>query len=329
MPPTATSGTVTASLTGLQPSTTYYFAPTVTVGGTGSYAAQSAVVVGSIASFTTTSAEPAIARAWAELPAASESNSNYYVGTFYAGSERNYTYLYDRSTYTSYWVAYPLIASQTTGTRSGTWKQNPNIAASDQINIWTSSYGVNYGSTDASDYNSTLEFYARGHQIPDGDRSGVSAMQEQTYYATNSTPQIQNKFNGGIWNQLEDAVRGAIPSSDTLYVVTGATLRKVGGNETITYIHPKNDASKNCPVPNYYYKVLLKVKRSGNTITDASAIGFWLPHTLYNDGSTWGNYAVSVDQIEQWTGFNFFVNLPSAVESSAESNSSWTTFGNF
>ena len=41
------------------------------------------------------------------------------------------------------------------------------------------------------------------------------------------------------------------------------------------------------------------------------------------------NYAVSVDQIEQWTGFDFFVNVPDSYETMAETNSIWLEFHNF
>jgi hypothetical protein len=36
-----------------------------------------------------------------------------------------------------------------------------------------------------------------------------------------------------------------------------------------------------------------------------------------------------VDQIEAWTGFDFFVNLPDAIETAAEQNSSWDSFRNW
>jgi DNA/RNA endonuclease G (NUC1) len=41
------------------------------------------------------------------------------------------------------------------------------------------------------------------------------------------------------------------------------------------------------------------------------------------------NYAVSVDQIEQWTGFDFFVNVPDSYETTAETNSNWSGFQSF
>jgi endonuclease G len=75
--------------------------------------------------------------------------------------------------------------------------------------------------------------------------------------------------------------------------------------------------------------VVLKVNKSGSTITSASAIGFWFEHKEYEKGDSYENYSVSVDQIEQWTGFDFFVNVPDSYETTAETNSSWSTFQSF
>ena len=154
-------------------------------------------------------------------------------------------------------------------------------------------------------------------------------MNSQTYYVTNSTPQIQNGFNVGIWNSLENAVRNEIPANDTLYVTTGPAFQKAGEAEKdVIWITPQND-TKQCPVPNYYWKVVLKVKRDVNgTVTSAKSIGFWFEHKVYSADS-YLNYAVSVDDIEQWTGFDFFVNLPDSIESSAEANSNWSSFQSF
>ena len=57
-----------------------------------------------------------------------------------------------------------------------------------------------------------------------------------------------------------------------------------------------------------------------------------MEHKTYaNDSYT--NYAVSVDQIETWTGFDLFTNLPgdnnSGIEQTAEANTDWTTFQSF
>ena len=269
---------------------------------------------------------PALNHKWLELPA--DTGNEEYVLTFFDGKARNYSYNYDVDTFSSLWVAYPLYSATTGGTRDGSWKKNESIPTENQINVWTSSYGVNVGKTDSSGYTTSSNYYARGHQIPDADRSGNATMQQQTYFVTNSTPQIQNSFNGGIWMNLENAVRDVASGTDTLYVVTGPTYKKVGGTEDVTWILPKNEIDKRCPLPNYYWKVLLKVKRNAsNVVTSASTIGFWFEHKTYSGSYT--NYAVSVDQIEQWTGFDFFVNLPDAIEVAVEKNTSWTTFQQF
>ena len=249
---------------------------------------------------------------WLEMPGdPNADDSDNYVSMFKAGSARNYSYLFDKSMYTTMWVAYPLYGSTIGGDYSASWKPNPNLQESQQINNWSGSYGV--------------EDYSRGHLLPDASSDGNSEMLKQAYYATNQVPQIQNSFNGGIWSNLENAVRGEV-KSDTLYVVTGVAFKKVGGSESVKYIKPQHD-TKQCPVPNYFYKVVMKVKRSGGTVTSASTVGFWFEHKTYSGSYT--NYAVTVDQFEEWTGMDFFVNLPDNVEASAETNSNWSTFQSF
>ena len=303
-------------LTGLKANTKYYYRAYAKVYGTGTYAGDIATFTGDVKTFTTPAEETtgsALNYGWLELPGDPNADDNdNFVGMFKAGSARNYSYLCDKSMYTTMWTAYPLYSSVMGGDYSASWKANPNLAESEQINIWSGSYGV--------------DDYSRGHLVPDASRDGSSEMLKQAYYATNQVPQIQNGFNGGIWSTLENAVRSEV-KSDTLYVVTGVAFRKAGGSESIKYIQPKYD-TKQCPVPNYFYKVIMKVKYSSSTVSSASTIGFWFVHQDYAD-SEYTNYAVSVDQIEQWTGFDFFVNLPDSLESNAESNTSWTTFQNF
>ena len=251
---------------------------------------------------------------WLELPAARTDGAypNATEVKISSNGERNYTHYYDTATYTSLWVAYPLESKHMGSIkRPDDWSYNPNISQSAQINLCDSSYSGNY---------------SRGHLIPNASRNGIRDMQLQTFYVTNSVPQIQDNFNGGIWNTLEKAIQD-IAKNERIYVVTGVAFNKKGENKTIKYTKAKDD-SRSVPVPNYFYKVILKVNTNSNgEVTSASTIGFWFEHKTYSDSFT--NYNVSVDQIEQWTGFNFFANLPDAVENNAEGNSSWNTFSSF
>ena len=312
------SGSFSASVGALEPGKTYYYVAFMEVLEGGSYK----TVTGSVRSFTTAyeaSSSVTANKDWLELPASPASLGGRYLVTpralNYGQKVRNYTILYDPAYYASLWVAYPMYKEHSYGgSESSGWTVNPLIPASKQ-----SSVKKTYGTIDGVEYD-------RGHQVANADRNG-GEMNAQTFYWTNSTPQIK-AFNGGIWASLEGSVRSAIPASDTLYVVTGAIFKTAGGNESVKTFPNSNNDSKVLSVPNYYYKVLLKVRRNNGTITAASTIGFWFVHKAY-DNTRWQDYAVSVDEIEQKTGFDFFANLPPGIAAAAEANTNWTTFANF
>ena len=312
----STSGTFSASLTGLSEGQTVVYQAYVKVKGSGAHSDEEQVVYASGTKFFkmgSGSSIPAAGAGWLELPGRTE-GSHYITNTLRAGGARNYTHLYDTEKCTSLWTAYPLYASAMGELkRPENWSYNPGIDEKYQVNLCGGSYTN----------------YSRGHMIPNGSRNGIRAMQVQTFHVTNSVPQRQNKFNGSIWARLENALQGmATSSKDTVYIVTGVAFNKVGENKSISTTKAKND-SKVIPVPNYFYKVALKVKRSGQEITSASTVGVWMEHRDYNEGEEYDDFAVSVDQIEQWTGVDFFVNLPDAIENVVETNSSWSEFAKF
>ena len=311
------SGSFSATLESLNANTTYYYKAYVLEETDGSYEYH----YGEVKSFkTSASGSSQTWPQWLELPS-QQSDGNFYDGHFGKGTSRNYSYHYDRSTYTALWTAYPLTSSHTSGSAtSKSWAYNPDFSADEQINVKSNSYSSNYGGN-----------YSRGHQLPAADRKCDATMRKQVYYLTNQTPQLQDGFNGTVWSTLENTVRGLTNKADTVYVVTGAAFRKVGGSESITYLNASSSSIKpsKIPVPNYYWKVLLKVKRSGGSVTSASAVGVWMEHKNYSDSNAWQDYVVSVKQIQDWTGFNFFDALPDGIEASAESNTSWSTFSSF
>lgn len=309
-------GSISVSLPGLNPGTTYWCQAYATVCGTGDKSSSTATFYGDVKSFTTGAAStvgPAVDKDWLELPAGmdEEDNSRYVVNTTWSGELRNYTHLYDTQTMTSLWTAYPLSSSYMGSLeRPSSWSYNPAIPTGYQPDLRSYSY------TDAT--------YSRGHMCPNASRNGDDTMQKQTFYVTNQVPQIQDKFNSGIWSSLEGAVQ-TVSKRGEVFVVTGVAFNKPGESKTVNYVSPKSNTSQKCPIPNYFYKLVLKVKYSGSAVTDACAVGFWFEHAAYTDSYT--NYTVPVDRIEEWTGFDFFVNLPDSVEESAESKATtWDEF---
>lgn len=253
----------------------------------------------------------AIDREWAELPLC-KNEDNYIYNTHYGkmGSKsnaRNYTFCFDPEYRASVWVAYPLHSSYTTGSGNRDYSSfgyDPTVSTSCQANMGAGSYNGRYD---------------RGHQIPAADRKCSQEMMDQTFYATNMTPQQAN-FNQKKWGALEGKVRNMI-CSDTLYVVTGAYFE---GEHHSSIYKQTNDRSGNvCPTPTYYYKALLRTKK-GNTgkrideISDASqlrAIAFWMEHAdTGNDTNIKATDCISVAELEEITGFTFFPMLDDAIE---------------
>ena len=270
---------------------------------------------------------------WLEIPAPMSGSemggvttSDLFYHTFYYGTEsesnRNYTVCYDKGKMTTYWVAYPLNSShEGTLDRTDKWVyvDNSILAEKYQPNIVDGSY--------RSSSSGGSNNYSRGHLLPSASRRATSTMNAQTFITINQVPQIQTNFNGGVWMYLESAVRDAI-NNKTIFVVTGTALQKGNGQTeeigTMAKTYDRNGVE--IPVPRYFYKVLLKVNSTTNP-TSASAIGFWMTNEAHDNA--YEPYAVSVDEIESKTGIDFFPNLTDALENSAETNTSWSSFKNF
>ena len=269
---------------------------------------------------------------WLELPAVT-GNENY-VGSLFSTAldavsgnddDRNYSFNYSYEYFGSLWVAYPLRYSDiNTSKASSSWNYFPSsyIPYQYQVNVTNNSYGTMYGN----------DSYSRGHMIPNADRNNTIA-NNQTYYVTNQTPQIQDKFNASLWSSLEGQVRNLLTSSSTVvYVTTGAVYQTVGGDESITYLNAASSSAnpQRLPIPNYYWKALLKVTMNGSNVESASTIGFWFEHRDYDSKvEHYYDFATSVDFIEQMTDFDLFANLPDGIEATAEANTDWSTFQSF
>lgn len=152
--------------------------------------------------------------------------------------------------------------------------------------------------------------YNRGHLCASADRLYSQEVNEQTFYYTNMSPQ-RNSFNIGIWLTLEGQVQSwgrSCTSSDTLYVVKGGTIDKE--DQIKGYID--NDRSK--PIPKYYYMALLFKK--GESF---KAIAFWMEHTDTQKSLKLSDCALSIDELEEKTGIDFFPSLNDNLENALES----------
>lgn len=227
---------------------------------------------------------------WLELPAMDDPALGYYTHSFEMGGKtyRNYSFGWSQKDRVALWVAYPLCKLYTNGSagRTNAWALDPLL-----------------GEDSAAPFGGYAGSYARGHQLPSADRQCCREANEQTFYGTNMTPQL-NAHNEGIWADLEGRVRGWANTSDTTYVVTGVTVSASSKKERDSY-------GNSVTIPDAYFKAVLKYSKS-STLGTWNAAAFYLEHRDYSGGIS-KSHSMSIDELEEMTGLDFFVNLPAKI----------------
>lgn len=151
--------------------------------------------------------------------------------------------------------------------------------------------------------------YQRGHLCASNDRQFCREANEQTFYYTNMSPQL-GAFNTGVWGKLESQVQNKWMRtdgfSDTLYIVKGGTI---ADDQIIEKI---GDGGK-LVVPKYYFMAILSVKGG-----QYQAIGFFLEHKGDYADYALKDFALSIDQLEEKTGIDFYPNLADDIETAVE-----------
>lgn len=224
-----------------------------------------------------------------------------------------YSVEWDNAKVANRWTCYQLHEGNTLSQtdRNDDFKADPDVAVSAML----------------EDYRNSG--FSRGHLCPSADRQCSEEQNKQTFFLTNMQPQWQ-KHNGGLWKNLEDLVRNYATDDgktnahcDTLYIVKAATITdKVTINDTEEDgIYDQkcvggDGHSHELIVPKFFYMALLHY----NKVTDNyHAIAFWTLHEDANDtNKNYGDYAISIDELEKRTGIDFFCNLPDEVEKQVE-----------
>ena len=173
--------------------------------------------------------------------------------------------------------------------------------------------------------------FDRGHICGSEDRVYSKLANAQTFYYSNMSPQL-NAFNGGYWAAFEYRVRRwSRYSFPHLYVAKGGALNHLlvnfksktpdsNGNYATTDENGRTIHGLACP--KYYYMALLAEKQG-----TYQALGFWIEHREdypyeYGDkvpANVLKEHLVSIDQLEELTGLDFFCNLPDELEETVES----------
>ena len=183
------------------------------------------------------------------------------------------------------WVLTPENVRNVTYPRTNNFRPDPDVAESATI----------------QDYKKSG--YDRGHMAPSADFRYDLEAQEATFFLTNICPQ-HNQLNTRAWKNLEDQCRNWAERDSTIIIVCGPVL-----SDYLTHTIGDTEVT----VPDRFFKVVLAPYAN-----PPRAIGFIMPNTKVNGGVQ--ATAVTVDQVEAITGFDFFSALPDELEDEVESS---------
>ena len=196
-----------------------------------------------------------------------------------------------RQPYYSAWILTPEHAADKSVARSDNFRPDPNVPNSPQL----------------SDYKRSG--YDRGHMAPSADFRYSAEAQSATFFLTNMSPQ-HNNLNGRAWANLEEQCRNWALRDSSIVIIAGPIL-----SDYLTQTIGENRIT----VPDRYFKVVYAPYAN-----PPRAIGFIMPNQTVPGGVQAS--AVSVDEVEAVTGFDFFSALPDELEDQIESRADYSVW---
>ncbi|MEH1962285.1 MAG: DNA/RNA non-specific endonuclease [Nostoc sp.] len=150
--------------------------------------------------------------------------------------------------------------------------------------------------------------YDRGHIAPSGDRTKTVEDNSSTFLMTNMMPQTPDN-NRNTWGNLEDYCRELVSLGKELYIVAGpfgSQGEPLKGKVT---------------VPKSTWKIVVVLDSPGSGLDGITASTRIIAVNVPNEqeiNNDWRSYKVSVDQLENLTGYDFLSNVSPNIQESIE-----------
>lgn len=218
-------------------------------------------------------------------------------GTTY--HHKHYTLSYSEEDEQAEWVSYELTKSESYGD-----EERSDLFAEDPI--------ITTGSAHPYEYRNSG--YDKGHLAPSADMRFDEEAMNECFYMSNISPQ-HHAMNKGAWNDLEMQTRKWARYYGRVYVVCGPVLNYPNSKKKkLSYDDKyKGRTTTNITIPDYFYKIIFDFSKKGKE----KMLAFCIPNKEIED--SYLNYAVTVDSIETLTGIDFFMNLPTEIQTKYES----------
>jgi endonuclease G len=154
--------------------------------------------------------------------------------------------------------------------------------------------------------------YDRGHMCPSADRTLTTLANSNTFYLTNMIPQASNN-NQGPWAALENESRTLVRGGKQLFIISGGTFSA-----------SSNTIGNGLVVPDQTFKVIAVLDSIGQgaaaVTTSTRIIAVMMPNedAQISMGADWRDFRVSVNAIEELTGYDFLSDVPPAIQAVIE-----------
>ena len=176
----------------------------------------------------------------------------------------------------------------------------------------------------APEFKASLDDYRnsgfdRGHLAPAADHTRAQKNLEETFLLANISPQVGQGFNQHYWKELESKVRDWGSGDDEeLYVITGPAFLSEGGAKDKRKVSYQVIGDDEVAVPTHFFKAMLEEKHTPDDKVEVRTQAFLVPNQDIDSDKPLDDYLVSVDDLEQKTGLDFFNRLPDKLENEME-----------
>jgi endonuclease G len=209
---------------------------------------------------------------------------------------QGYVSSYNPDTLIPDWVAYELTSEETRGEAT---RENKDF-----------SMDMNYRGKQAMREDYWGSGWTRGHMAPAGDFMWDDSAMSETFYFMNICPQ-REELNNKDWQYLEKQVRAWARQYSKVWVVSGPI---VGENIYGTI------GKDHVVVPDAFFKAVMvydgKKYQSIAFVMGNDAERYWLQ-----------DCALTIDELEERTGIDFYPALPDEVEDDTESRYDFSVWG--
>lgn len=202
-----------------------------------------------------------------------------------------FTVSFNPTCHTPNWVGWELLGTETEGTASRSDK------------FWQDTDVDGCPTTD--DYKNSG--FDRGHMCPAADQKWDPKAMTDCFSLANITPQAHT-LNAGAWSTLEKRCRNWAKRDSAIVIIAGPIFEKSDSQRI---------GRSGVRVPGAFFKVI-----AAPYLKTPRAIGFVYPN-MSSPGNM-QNYVMTIDQIEELTGYDFFSSLPDDIENKIEATTSFT-----